>query len=272
MEAMGIRGKSIGWFRSYLTGARQRVVWDGQVSDVVDVEYCVRQGSLLGLVLYLLHVSDLPLALEIRDSDGDSGYADDMAVWVVAEDHKEAYRKPYLHSLAREARFSASRVARMAQHLPRGQLLQQLGSGLLMGKVAHCLPVVAMPRLTGSTAEILDTLAQVQVAVNDMARSVVGYRREDHITIVEAAKFLLLNYQAVKATTMSAWTAFHSCNGSNKARNPVGEAMFSNAELPTARASRSTMAGEVWVRTRGMDTHVTHGHMICSGIPPVRRS
>jgi hypothetical protein len=35
--------------------------------------------------------------------------------------------------------------------------------------------------------------------------------------------------------------------------------MFSNAELPTARASRSTMAGEVWVRTRGMDTHVTHG-------------
>jgi hypothetical protein len=73
MEAMGIRGKSIGWFRSYLTGARQRVVWDGQVSDVVDVEYGVRQGSLLGPVLYLLHVSDLPLALEIRDSNGDSG-------------------------------------------------------------------------------------------------------------------------------------------------------------------------------------------------------
>jgi hypothetical protein len=58
MEAMGIRGKSIGWFRSYLTGARQRVVWYGQVSEVVDMEYGVRQGSLLGLVLYLLHVCD----------------------------------------------------------------------------------------------------------------------------------------------------------------------------------------------------------------------
>jgi hypothetical protein len=172
------------------------VVWDGQVSDVVDVEYCVRQGSLLGPVLYLLHVSDLPLALEIRDSNGDSGYADDTAVWVVAEDHKESHREPYLHSLAREARFSASRVARMAQHLPRGQLLRQLGSGLLMGKVAHCLPVVAMPRLPGSTAAIPDTLTQVQVAVNDVARSVVGCKREDHITIVdllEAAKYLLLN-------------------------------------------------------------------------------
>jgi hypothetical protein len=187
MDAMGIRGKSIRWFRSYLTDARQRVVWDGQVSDVVDVEYGVRQGSLLGPVLYLLHVSDLPLALEIRDSDEDSGYADDTAVWVVAEDHEEVQRKlqrlvnvmvayiktnglalngaktqvmvggkgkpphtftvnvdgkegkpvstfnllgitfdrnftvrPYLHSLAREARFCAGRVARLAQQLPRG--------------------------------------------------------------------------------------------------------------------------------------------------------
>jgi hypothetical protein len=78
------------WFRCYLTDARQRVVWDGQVVGVVDVEYGVRQGSLLVPVLYLLHVSDLPLALEIRDSDGDSGYADDTAVWVVAEDHEVA--------------------------------------------------------------------------------------------------------------------------------------------------------------------------------------
>jgi hypothetical protein len=69
------------------------VVWDGQVSDTVDVEYGVRQGSLSGPVLYLLHVSDLPLALEIRDSDGDSGYADDTAVWVVADDHDEAQQE-----------------------------------------------------------------------------------------------------------------------------------------------------------------------------------
>jgi hypothetical protein len=90
MEAMGIGGRNLKWFRCYLTDARQRVVWDGQVSGVVDVEYGVRQGSLLGPVLYLLHVSDLPLALEIRDSDEDSGYADDTADWVVAEDHEEA--------------------------------------------------------------------------------------------------------------------------------------------------------------------------------------
>jgi hypothetical protein len=29
----------------------------------------------------------------MRDSNGDSGYADDTAVWVVAEDHDEAQRE-----------------------------------------------------------------------------------------------------------------------------------------------------------------------------------
>jgi hypothetical protein len=36
--------------------------------------------------LYLLHVFYLPLALEIRESEGNSCYANNIAVWVVAED------------------------------------------------------------------------------------------------------------------------------------------------------------------------------------------
>jgi hypothetical protein len=144
-----------------------------------------------------------------------------------------------------------------------------------MGKVAHCLPVMARPSLPGSTAAIPETLAQVQVAVNNVARSVVGCRREDHITIVdllEAAKYLSLNQQAVKARAMSAWTAFHSCDGNNGARNPVGEAMFSNAELPTPHASRSTTAGKVGVRMRGLDTHVTHGLEVWNACSELRDS
>jgi hypothetical protein len=38
MEAMGIGWRNHKWFRSYLTDARQRVVWYGQVSGMVDVE------------------------------------------------------------------------------------------------------------------------------------------------------------------------------------------------------------------------------------------
>jgi hypothetical protein len=80
-----------------------------------------------------------------------------------------------------------------------------------MGKLAHCLPVVARPRLPGSTGTILEALALVQVAVNNVARSVVGHRREDHISIadlLEAAKYLLLNQQVVRAIVMSAWSAY----------------------------------------------------------------
>jgi hypothetical protein len=206
--------------------------------------------------------------------------------------------KPYTNSLAREWRFRAGRLARLAQHLPRGQLLRQLGSGLLMEKIAHCLPVVVRPRLPGSTAATPGALSQVQVAVNNVARSVVGCRREDHVAIVdllEAAKYLLLNQQAVKATAMSAWSAYYSCDGTNDIRNPLGEAMFSRAELPTARSLRSATSGEVQVKTRGLD-HPCHaqtqgvecaqgarglkdkgqgmscGHTTCEGLTAVRWS
>jgi hypothetical protein len=135
----------------------------------------------------------------------------------------------YLHNLAREARFWAGRVARLAQHLPRGQLLRQLGSGLLMGKLAHCLPVVARLRLPGSMGTIPEALALVQFAMNDLARSVVRHRREDHITIVdllEVAKHLRLNQQVVRATAMSVWSAYSSSNGICSTRSPVGSWML----------------------------------------------
>jgi hypothetical protein len=65
-----------------------------------------------------------------------------------------------------------------------------------MGKLAHCLPVMAPSRLPGSTGPIQEALASVQVTINEVARSVLGHKREDHIPIVdqlEAAKFLSLN-------------------------------------------------------------------------------
>jgi hypothetical protein len=37
MSTMGIRCKALRWFRCYLNNAKQSVVWDSQVSDVMDV-------------------------------------------------------------------------------------------------------------------------------------------------------------------------------------------------------------------------------------------
>jgi hypothetical protein len=48
--------------------------------------------------------------------------------------------------------------------------------------------------------------------------------------------------------------------------------MLSNANLPTARTLRSTTAGEVRVRTRGIDTHVTHGLEVWNACAELRDS
>jgi hypothetical protein len=169
--------------------------------------------------------------------------------------------RPYFNTLAREARFRAGRVARLAQHLPCGQLLRQLGSSLLMGKLAQCLPVVVRPRQPGLKGPIPEALALVQVVINDVARSIRGYRREDHIPVedlLEAAKLMSLNQLVVRATAMAAWKAHVSNEGVDGSRNPVGDLMFGNGNAPTARPTRATALGEVRVPTRGVDTHMTH--------------
>jgi hypothetical protein len=80
------------------------------------------------------------------------------------------------------------------------------------------------------------------------------------LDLPEAAKYLLLNQQVVRATAMSAWSAYVSNDGTCGTQNPVGSWMFGNVDQPaTARPTRATTAGEVRVPTRGMDTHVTHG-------------
>jgi hypothetical protein len=130
-----------------------------------------------------------------------------------------------------------------------------------MGKLAHCLPVLGQPRLPGSKRPIPEALASIQVAINDVVRSICGYRREDHIPVedlLEADKFMSLNQLAVWATAMAAWNAHVSDDGAAGTRNPVGNLMLGNGNAPTVRPTRVTAAGEVRVPTRGMNTLVTH--------------
>jgi hypothetical protein len=107
-----------------------------------------------------------------------------------------------------------------------------------MGKLAHCLPVVVQPRLPGSTRSIPEELASIQVAINNVARSIVGHRREDHIPIedlLEAAKFMSLNQLVGCATAMAVWNAHVNDDGMAGTRNPVGNLMFGNGNAPTKR-------------------------------------
>ena len=81
-----MRGPILKWFESYLTGRKQYVFYNGESSDIKSVTCGVHQGSVLGPLLFLIYINDLP---NISEKLNFFLFADDTNIYYESSDLAE---------------------------------------------------------------------------------------------------------------------------------------------------------------------------------------
>ena len=60
LKSAGVGGTPLKWLKSYMSGRSQSVIWNGMKSGSRPLTHGVAQGSILGPLLFLVMVADLP--------------------------------------------------------------------------------------------------------------------------------------------------------------------------------------------------------------------
>ena len=86
LKCMGISGEIYKLLENYLSGRFQRVVLNGQASSWRPILAGVPQGSILGPLLFLIYIHDLPN--EVKSNA--KLFADDTSLFTICKDENES--------------------------------------------------------------------------------------------------------------------------------------------------------------------------------------
>ena len=175
---------------------------------------------------------------------------------------------PHLANILRSARSLAAATRRLSLHLRQDQL-RQVARSLLVGQVGYACAVLK-PRLSKDDPTSKD-MQDVQTAVNDCARYILGSSRKDCKPVEELlmeSGLPSLNRLAVEQIAVEAWKGM-SYYGSDGVRIPIGMIM-----CPPNRGSRSTRATKANLlpppTKLKTNTFAWHAHKVWNSSPQLR--
>ena len=86
----GIMGKTYDWLKSYLRNRKQYISISGENSSQTAIKYSVPQGSILGPLLFIIYIIDIPNLSKIAQF---ILHADNANIIITGNDHIEVWEQ-----------------------------------------------------------------------------------------------------------------------------------------------------------------------------------